>query len=210
MSRDVTARTRILRYLETNGPIEDESGQATAHLRSAVGYQSTPVGFIQLLKAMVQDGELERRVRGKRTYAIGLPGTLTRTTLRGQSAVGVPAQPDINYDQLAHALLREVAAVLRDPGKSTDSAAGESAVVELETEIARVRAERDAVLVERAQLRLQLDAATKSLETLATRLAGLGARAGAEDWALSPEDGTVLKRLLDRELPKASSGKVSA
>src|ERR1700679_816497 len=68
--RDRTARSRIRNYLAEHGPIVDSSGRATAVLKDVIGYQGSAVAFIQLITAMDKSAEIEREIRGKRTYRI--------------------------------------------------------------------------------------------------------------------------------------------
>lgn len=105
-------RDRIVRYLEGSGPIEDSAGSATETLRRAVEYDGSKAGFTQLLAAMVRDGQLERKIRGKRTYRIGLSSVSgsDRSVIADVPAGVVP----IDYDRLADALLLQVVQNLTD------------------------------------------------------------------------------------------------
>ena len=101
MGRDRTARHRIRRHLATLGPLEDGQGLATKRLKEAIGYQGSPVAFIQLVAAMERDGEISRDIRGKRTYRIG----------SGEEASAAPvvvAVPEVDYDELARSIVREL------------------------------------------------------------------------------------------------------
>ena len=107
MSRDRTARTRIRQFLSTSGPIVDPSGYATGVLKDAIGYSGSSVAFIQLIAAMDRDGEIEREIRGKRTYkieGIGVPPTPSRGALAPAAQTGTvasvatPGQPTIELD----------------------------------------------------------------------------------------------------------------
>src|ERR1700744_6463184 len=109
--RDRTARSRIRNYLAERGPIVDPSGRATAVLKDAIGYQGSSVAFIQLVTAMDKSAEIEREIRGKRTYRIsGQDRRLPAAPAQGRgSAVSVaslsaPAasgpQLDLDYDEL--------------------------------------------------------------------------------------------------------------
>src|ERR1700740_865503 len=117
--RDRTARSRIREYLAEHGPIVDPSGRATQVLKDGIGYEGSPVAFIQLVTAMDKSSEIEREIRGKRTYRItGLgSGMSTVTPPRAHVPAARPAAPslrtgagsnlDVDYDELARALLRE-------------------------------------------------------------------------------------------------------
>jgi hypothetical protein len=86
--RDRTARSRIREHLARHGPIMDPSGRATSLLKDAIGYEGSPVAFIQLVTAMDKSSEIEREIRGKRTYRIsGLgSGTSAAASPRARSA----------------------------------------------------------------------------------------------------------------------------
>lgn len=96
MLRDLTVRTRVNEYLASNGPIEDDGGRATNILKEAIDYQGTTLGFSQLLMAMTKAGEIEREVRGKRTYRVAATsgrrasGAAAKPARKGQ-AVAIPA-----------------------------------------------------------------------------------------------------------------------
>jgi hypothetical protein len=87
---DLGARQRVLRFLMNNGPVQDPSGRASSRLRAAIEYESGPAGFAQLLAAMDAAGEIDREVRGRRTYRVSLPGVAARSA--GSEALG--ASPD--------------------------------------------------------------------------------------------------------------------
>jgi hypothetical protein len=107
MARDRTARSRIRDHLAQYGPVADSHGLATHVLKDAVAYEGSPVAFIQLLAAMERDGELQRDIRGKRTYRIAAP-----TPAPGAQPAGVldpPSSREVDYDVLARMLLHELA-----------------------------------------------------------------------------------------------------
>lgn len=113
MARDRTARARIRRYLAQYGPVVDTHGLATKVLKDAVDYEGSSVAFIQLMAAMERDGELEREIRGKRTYGIDLAASATSEALAAESPGDLTpfGQMDIDYEALARALLHELTAV---------------------------------------------------------------------------------------------------
>jgi hypothetical protein len=102
--------------LRAAGSISDPKGLASAVLAEAVGYPGSSAAFAQLLSGMEKDGLIERQIRGKRTYQIGLAGGAI-TPAAGNRALGAEpmrepgsdAQVDgIDYDALARRLLVQV------------------------------------------------------------------------------------------------------
>src|SRR6516225_4446978 len=83
--RTAGPRDRVLSRLRTAGEITDQGGLASAALAKAVDYPGSSAAFAQLLSGMERDGLIEREIRGKRTYRIGLvePG-LDMAAARGQ------------------------------------------------------------------------------------------------------------------------------
>jgi hypothetical protein len=65
-------REHIVAYLVQAGELADSAGMASTRLAAAVGYPGSSVAFAQLLSGMERSGIIERDVRGKRTYRIGL------------------------------------------------------------------------------------------------------------------------------------------
>ena len=228
MPKDLTARSRIAAYLSTNGPIEDEQGRATAVLKDAVGYTGTSLGFVQLISSMEKSGLLLREVRGKRTYRIspteelagaaahgsGVPGAS-----RAQESLNATLAPvaeaaarvrrddgEIDYDELAATVLTQAARALatrNDPAQPTASVRrrlDQLAVrnAELEREVARARAERDAVAAERDELRTQLEAASHNLSLLTERLGTPRKPQSRVAERLDSEERALLYRLSER------------
>lgn len=115
MARDRTARARVRQLLATSGPVRDPSGYATGDLKDAIGYSGSAVAFIQLVAAMERDGEIVRKIRGKRTYEIAAtPQTVESATTFPESG-GAAARPrdagariELDYDELAKAILRQL------------------------------------------------------------------------------------------------------
>jgi hypothetical protein len=159
MSRDRTARTRIRQFLATSGAIVDPSGYATGVLKDAIGYSGSAVAFIQLIAAMDRDGEIEREIRGKRTYridGIGVPptpsvGAVAPVGQATMASVAVPGQPtiELDYKLLAQALVRELLAAT--------AAAREVAAVGVGTDSDQLEAERDEYALRLEIARNQLD-----------------------------------------------------
>ena len=117
-------RERIIAYLAEMGELFDANGMASTQLAASVGYPGSSVAFAQLLSGMERSGLIEREVRGKRTYRIGLgparaarPGGAARATGRtapvgamagasaGPSAGAGGAAGGFDYDELARRLL---------------------------------------------------------------------------------------------------------
>lgn len=70
--RAVGTREHIVAYLAEVHELLDANGMASTQLAAAVGYPGSSVAFAQLLSGMERSGMIERDVRGKRTYRIGL------------------------------------------------------------------------------------------------------------------------------------------
>jgi len=112
----VGTRERITAYLAQAGELFDANGMASTHLAAAVGYPGSSVAFAQLLSGMERSGLIEREVRGKRTYRIGLgpaQGGAARVVSRpapGGSAADAagPGVAGFDYDELARRLLVQV------------------------------------------------------------------------------------------------------
>lgn len=145
MARDRTARARIRQLLARSGPVRDPSGYASGELKDAIGYQGSSVAFIQLIAAMERDGEIVRRIRGKRTYEIAATEK-TIKSVETYSHTG-PAEPEdalaamgieLDYDALARAVLRELWA----SAKASTAAPGANSGSEHEEYTRRLEAAR--------------------------------------------------------------------
>jgi len=142
---------------------------------------------------MAESGEVVREVRGKRTYRIAVSAdaaataprrsapSLSATTAGMDGADGVPAgDGEFDYDELARALLVRVTRTLaaESDDRNTDQTAWarrrmdqlEAKVVTVERELARARADVQAVSDERDALRGQLEAASHNIELLTDKL----------------------------------------
>ena len=129
--RAVGTRERIIAYLTEAGELFDAKGLASTQLAAAVGYPGSSVAFAQLLSGMERSGLIEREVRGKRTYRIGLgparaagpggavrapgmtaaAGAIGRTSARlaaGADGPDAAAAGSFDYDELARRLLVQV------------------------------------------------------------------------------------------------------
>lgn len=81
--RAVGTREHIIAYLTEVNELFDANGMASTQLAAAVGYPGSSVAFAQLLSGMERSGLIEREVRGKRTYRIGLGPARAGGGLRG-------------------------------------------------------------------------------------------------------------------------------
>ena len=153
--RAVGTRERIIAYLTEAGELFDANGMASTQLAAAVGYPGSSVAFAQLLSGMERSGLIEREVRGKRTYRIGLgparagaarvvsgvtPGMRAASAVPGTpgiSPVGTsgPGAAGFDYDELARRLLvqvvRRLAATDAEAGGLDRPAAGQPAAPDL-------------------------------------------------------------------------------
>jgi hypothetical protein len=147
--RDLGARARIRTFLAEQGPIVDASGGATVMLKEAIGYKGSMVAFIQLITAMDKGGEITREIKGKRTYGIALKAAdahQVRPPVSQATAVAAPVPFQLDYDQLARAILREAVRMFSD--KTTAES----------DEVEALRAERDEYVIQLQLARQQLDA----------------------------------------------------
>lgn len=170
LSRVNETRQRIVDYLISEGPVEDQSGRATGVLKMAVGYTQGDAGFGQLISSMEKDGQLTREIRGRRTYRISAALDTAIPSDQGDSE-------NIDYDELAAALLARTAQVLAASHEPSESAGWarrrieqlEGRTDELQRELARAKAEAKTNADERDELRGQLEAASHNLSLLTER-----------------------------------------
>ncbi len=226
MPRRSGARQVIVDFLSANGSISDPHGRATAALKRAVGYGGNDSAFIQLVSAMARDGEIERVVRGRRTYELRVPSAAPDSVRPSASPAPVPASPaapaapaeqtdasdDIDYDELAAALLARVTQVISDSEHGSSSIGWTKRRMErLETrnamaerELARAKAELRAVEAERDELKSRLEAAEHNLSVLSERQHSSAAQASANRAArrLGTEDRDLLHRLTGQRRQK--------
>ena len=118
MARDQAVRRRIIEYLSNHGPVVDGSGRATAILKDAVEHRGSDAAFAQVVSAMAKAGVLVREVRGKRTYRISHDAS----KVEDAGPLSAAAQGPMDYDELAAALLAQVARTLSAPTEPSDSA----------------------------------------------------------------------------------------
>jgi hypothetical protein len=193
--------------------MHDESGRATSRLKEAVGYAGGDAGFIRIVSLLAESGEIEREVRGKRTYRISATEKGASSASPRSSAPMPPVRldgsvqthDDFDYDELAAALLSRVARTLsavETAGNGGDQAAWarrridqlEAKVVSLQRDLARSRADVQSVTDEREALREQLEAATRNLDVLTERIGSRPPPNRAAD-RLDSDDQALLYRL---------------
>jgi hypothetical protein len=181
--RAVGTREHIIAYLADSAELFDPGGMASTRLAAAVGYPGSSVAFAQLLSGMERSGLIERDVRGKRTYRIGL-GSMAGADQAGAdqagegSAVGsvagstvgstVDSAAGFDYDELARRLLAQVVRRLAGTGFADTAVAPDLAtlretVAGLEYELADAWAKHGKLAEENVRLREQLRTAEQSL-----------------------------------------------
>jgi len=109
-------REHIVAYLVQTGELADSAGMASTRLATAVGYPGSSVAFAQLLSGMERSGIIERDVRGKRTYRIGLSRARIAAPADQASGAAANGRPGPNG--------RAGATVSRRAGPTADGAAG--------------------------------------------------------------------------------------
>lgn len=104
-------RDKIIRYLQTHGgAVESSSGRASAPLLKASGY-SSPGPLNLLFKELEEEGVIERVIRGKRTFRIGLIAQPLRRMTEDRPYNGDEPQ---DSDQLFVAETSEITDLLRE------------------------------------------------------------------------------------------------
>lgn len=130
--RDTRLRREIIEVLRrAGGRIEDSSGHCTPLLAQSLGYVGSITALSGVLRKMELLGLIERRINGKRTLAIALPGFLDKPLEPPvpepdvdpvadvePDPVEAPVDPSIPGDpeRVAAALLGQVMAKLAEPG----------------------------------------------------------------------------------------------
>jgi len=226
----VGTRERIVAYLAESGELFDTNGMASTQLAAAVGYPGSSVAFAQLLSGMERSGLIEREVRGKRTYRIGLgpahggPARLMARFPAGTSArlpggAGGPGDAGaggFDYDELARRLLVQVVRQLAatdaeantpdrsgpaDQPAAPDPSALQETVSGLQYELATAWTKHGKLAEENVRLRQQLKAAQRSLALVAEQVRRLPA--GSD---LNSHEVMLLQRLLISEPAADSAG----
>ena len=209
-------RERIVAYLAETGELFDANGMASTQLAAAVGYPGSSVAFAQLLSGMERSGLIEREVRGKRTYRIGLgPARSGAARVVSRVTTGVsaadaagPGTAGFDYDELARRLLvqvvRRLAATDAEASARDRSAADQAAhpdqlalqetVSGLKYELATAWTKHGKLAEENVRLREQLKAAQRSLALAAEQVRRLPT--GAD---LNSHEVMLLQRLLTAE-----------
>ena len=189
-------RDRIRDYLAAAGAVVDDGGQATAILRAAINYSGSDVGFSQLLSAMEQRGEIEREIRGKRTYRIaparpaGMPPAGLSASTRAHAASSSTISPEraagslpaIDYDALAAALLGRVVSVLNARKPADQNVEG------LLADLKRVTAERDGLRARLEEFEDRLSRADRNTAILLQMMRPKSAPDSGESVALASDD----------------------
>ena len=214
--RAVGTREHIIAYLAEAGELFDANGMVSTRLAAAVGYPGSSVAFAQLLSGMERSGLIEREVRGKRTYRIGL-GPARAGTARVVSGVtpgispagtSAPGTAGFDYDELARRLLvqviRRLAATDAEAGALDRPAAGQptapdlsalqETVSDLKYELAAAWSKHGQLAEENVRLREQLEAAQRSLALAAEQV-----RRGPAGTDLNSTEVMLLHRLLTSE-----------
>lgn len=180
MARDQSARSRIRQYLVSSGPLEDSSGHATSALKNAVNYQGSSVAFIQMIAAMDRDGEIEREIRGKRTYRIAAAGEVAAAALAGfpaawntgahQAVGGVVTggvSAEIDYDRLARAIVGELLRVMATTvGVKVATAPAPVAAAAVDARAESLSAEHERMIAECNEYAMKLESARQKLDEL--------------------------------------------
>jgi hypothetical protein len=192
--------------------VEDSSGKATSVLKKAIGYEGTDAGFTQVVAAMSKAGLLTRQIRGKRTYRIS---NSAKTVVPGALTVAGPASDgNLDYDELAAALLAQVTRVAAAPTDISESASWarrrleqlEARNASLQRDVARANAEAEAVAAERDILQSQLEAAQHNLSLLTDRLQEpRRAQPGRAAERLGPDEQSLLNQLRHRHPQRAAT-----
>jgi hypothetical protein len=159
--RAVGTREHIVAYLAETQELFDPGGMASTRLATAVGYPGSSVAFAQLLSGMERSGLIEREVRGKRTYRIGLGPSAADAADAAAADADAAAGADelgpdgFDYDELARRLLAQVVRRLAGGEVAGRSEAGPSQAGPLQAGSAEPDAgpSESAVLRESAALR---------------------------------------------------------
>ena len=212
MPRDQSVRNRIVEYLTQHGGVEDSSGRATSVLKQAISYEGTDAAFTQVVAAMAKGGVLNRQIRGKRTYRITYNAKGAAAASRGPS-IAVNGDGPMDYDELAAALLAQVARAAAAPSDSSEAATWarrrleqlEARNAALQRDIARANAEAESIAAERDALKDQLEAAQHNLSLLTERLQEPRRPQGRAAERLAPDDQALLHQLRHRRPSKPAS-----
>jgi hypothetical protein len=204
----------VVDYLRQYGAIEDPAGRATGKFKTALDFNGSFAAFTQLIAAMERDGTLSRSVRGRRTYRIAL--AISGDDGEDQTGDWVPttAQPNMDYDLLAAALLAQVIQSIstsssnplvsgnQEPERSWSRRQFErleSQNRELEGELSRTKAELRLSASESDSLKTELEHCKGNLALLTDRFASRKVGPDATS-RLRAEDRALLNHLLSGDL----------
>jgi len=210
--RDQSVRNRIIEHLTQHGGVEDSSGRATSVLKQAISYEGSDAAFTQVVAAMAKSGVLNRQIRGKRTYRITYNAKGAEKASRGP-AVSLNGDGPMDYDELAAALLAQVARAAAAPSDTSEAATWarrrleqlEARNAALQRDIARANAETESIAAERDALKDQLEAAQHNLSLLTERLQEPRRPQGRAAERLAPDDQALLHQLRHRRPAKPTS-----
>jgi hypothetical protein len=131
---------------------------ASTRLATAVGYPGSSVAFAQLLSGMERSGIIERDVRGKRTYRIGLSRAhIAAPAEHGSGGAGANgaggALAGFDYDELARRLLAQVVRRLSG-SEPAEAGLAEAGLAEENVRLrAQLRAAEESLTLARESLR---------------------------------------------------------
>jgi hypothetical protein len=151
-------REHIVAYLVQTGELSDSAGMASTRLATAVGYPGSSVAFAQLLSGMERSGIIERDVRGKRTYRIGLSRAhIAAPAEHGSGGAGANgaggALAGFDYDELARRLLAQVVRRLSG-SEPAEAGLAEAGLAEENVRLrAQLRAAEESLTLARESLR---------------------------------------------------------
>jgi hypothetical protein len=153
---------------------------------------------------MDRAGQLKRVIKGKRTYRIIAAGADNAPITNVESSPDSPDTGDMDYDQVASALLVQVVQTLSkgSRGRETDGSWArrriqrlERGINDLERDLSQAKAESKTLAAERDQLVLRLEHSEGNLALLADRLSTGKPRAGQVANLLRKDELALLDQL---------------
>jgi septal ring factor EnvC (AmiA/AmiB activator) len=149
-------------------------------------------------------------VKGKRTYRIAPVVAVATNSDNGSGSTSASVASDFDYDELAGALLVQVAQSLRAADEPRSDESGwarrrierlERRIDELERQLARAQAQVNAVTEDRDGIRRQFELSENNLALLAERPPNNKPRQASFENRLQEDDKTLLRQL--RRAPSA-------